>query len=284
MLERRAGLLLTVSVVNYHSGQARMVRTLNSLIASAKDALLHGVLARLSIVVVNNGGELDLSELLSSTPVWVAISVLPQERNLGFGAAHNVAISSANSDFHLILNPDVDIADDAIRFGLSWLNLNESAVALSPQVVDALGNRSYLCREKPTVGILFLRSFAPALLRSLCSSRLERYEMREIIDQDIVVWDPPVISGCFMLFRTSSLKALKGFDTSYFLYFEDYDLSHRAAKLGRLAYVPAVRISHVGGGAARKGVRHIVLFCISALRYFGTYGWGREPIVRPNEE
>lgn len=284
MQDARDGFSLTVSVVHYHSQHWRMVQTIKSLVVSATDALCHGVLANLEIVVVNNGGDLDLGELVLSVPDWVSISILPQGRNLGFGRAHNVVISSVESDFHLILNPDVDCSEDALRNGLLWLSLNESSVALSPQVTDPSGNRSYLCREKPTAGVLFLRAFAPATLRAIFSSRLERHEMREIIDRDVVVWDPPVISGCFMLFRTSTLKALGGFDPGYFLYFEDYDLSHRARQFGHLAYVPTVRIAHAGGGAGKKGARHIMMFCLSAMRYFRTYGWGSRVVLPEKKE
>ncbi len=44
------------------------------------------------------------------------------------------------------------------------------------------------------------------------------------------------------------------------LYFEDYDLSLRAAKIGRLAYVPSVRIRHAGAaGRLWKCLRVCVL-------------------------
>lgn len=76
-----------------------------------------------------------------------------------------------------------------------------------------------------------------------------------------------IVSGCFMLFRTDALKALGGFDERYFLYFEDFDLSLRAQKLGRVVYYPGVRIQHYGGGAGRKGWRHIKMFLRSALTF-----------------
>jgi GT2 family glycosyltransferase len=76
-----------------------------------------------------------------------------------------------------------------------------------------------------------------------------------------------------MLCRTAALKAVSGFDEGYFLYFEDFDLSLRIAKIGELAYVPAMRIKHAGGHAARKGRAHIGMFVRSAMRFFNTHGW-----------
>ena len=124
----------------------------------------------------------------------------------------------------------------------------------------------------PAVFDLFLRGFAPGWLRRRFARRMERYEMRDLIGGQ-VVWDPPLVSGAFMLFRSEVLRRLGGFDPDFFLYFEDYDLSLRAARLTRLAYVPAVRVVHHGGHAARKGWHHIKLFVGGAARFFNKHGW-----------
>ena len=64
-----------------------------------------------------------------------------------------------------------------------------------------------------------------------------------------------------------------GFDPRYFLYFEDFDWSVRLAKTGQLVYLPSFRIVHHGGGAARKGWRHIRWFVQSGTRFYRRHGW-----------
>ena len=96
--------------------------------------------------------------------------------------------------------------------------------------------------------------------------------MRDVIG-DQVVWDPPLVSGACMLFRTAVLREAGGFDPRFFLYFEDYDLSLRVARKTRIAYVPAVKVVHHGGHAARKGLRHIGLFVRGAATFFRLHGW-----------
>ena len=76
-----------------------------------------------------------------------------------------------------------------------------------------------------------------------------------------------------MLARAEVLRALGGFSSRYFLYFEDFDLSLRLGRIAAIAYVPAVRIVHLGGEAARKGRLHQRLFLRSALTFFGSHGW-----------
>jgi GT2 family glycosyltransferase len=120
--------------------------------------------------------------------------------------------------------------------------------------------------------VLALRGFAPGWMKSLLRTRLDRYEMRDA-DRDSTQYDVPIVSGAFMLFRSGALKQIAGFRRDYFLYFEDFDLSLRMAKIARVAYVPAVCIRHHGGYAAEKGWRHLVLFVRGGAIFFRRHGW-----------
>ena len=80
-------------------------------------------------------------------------------------------------------------------------------------------------------------------------------------------------SGCYMFCRREVLEAVGGFDESYFLYFEDYDLSRRIARYGSIYELPTVRIRHLGGRTARRGLRRIRYFVQSAYIFFQRYGW-----------
>jgi len=82
-----------------------------------------------------------------------------------------------------------------------------------------------------------------------------------------------LLSGCFLLVETRTLKVVNGFDERYFLYFEDFDLSIRIAQLGKLVYAPEVRITHSGGNTSSKGLWHVWRFLISGIRFFNTHGW-----------
>jgi hypothetical protein len=68
-----------------------------------------------------------------------------------------------------------------------------------------------------------------------------------------------------MLVRRKAIDTTGGFDPKFFLYFEDYDWSVRLNKIGATAYLPAFRAVHHGGGAARKGWKHVGWFVRSAV-------------------
>jgi GT2 family glycosyltransferase len=119
---------------------------------------------------------------------------------------------------------------------------------------------------------LFLRGFAPKAIKRVFSARLARYEMQDM-DPDVAMNDVPIASGCFMLVRRAAWRGVGGFEPTYFLYFEDFDLSVRIRTIGRIAYVPSMRIVHHGGGAAGKGWRHVGLFVRAARLFFNRHGW-----------
>jgi hypothetical protein len=99
--------------------------------------------------------------------------------------------------------------------------------------------------------------------------------MRDVVDADPPqdALDVPIISGAFMLARRGAIDRTGGFDPRFFLYFEDFDWSVRLRAVARNAFVPSVTIVHHGGGAARKGWRHIRAFVASGARFYAKHGW-----------
>lgn len=203
----------------------------------------------------------------------VECTVMAGHGNVGYARGHNLPIESVRSDYHLILNPDIDTAADALDQALDFMDTYPAVGLLTPWIGDDHGRIQYLCRRFPALFDLLVRGFLPTRLRRRFAGRLSRYEMRDVINDHDIVWDPPIVSGCFMLFRTEVLKKLGGFDPRYFLYFEDYDLSLRTHDVARVAYVPSVRVIHHGGGASRKGFAHIRMFAASAFKFYNRFGW-----------
>ncbi len=256
---------LTISIVLYQAEPGLFAATLDSLVLACTQAGLEP-----GLVLVDNGGSDEALAGFQLPETW-PVKILRGQGNVGFGAGHNLALDHA-SDFHLILNPDLELAPDALLHAQAFMEAHDECGLLVPSARWGDGRVQYLCKRMPTVFDLFLRGFAPTWLKALLRHRLERYEMRDLIS-DRIVWDPPLVSGCCMLFRTPVLLSLKGFDERFFLYFEDFDLSLRASKITRIAYNPAFRVIHHGGYAARKGLRHVDLFVRSAVTFFKKHGW-----------
>ncbi len=267
---------LSIALVTYAPDLKVLATTLERLGCALRHARQRGLLTEAQLTLVDNGPgpgwQEPLRGLLEAAHLPASVELLSGQGNVGYGAAHNLALHRGRGAAHLILNPDVWVEEDALSEGLAFLAAHPDVGLVAPAAWDGQGRRHYLCKRYPTVLDLALRGFAPTWLRHRLQTRLAHYELREQTG-DAVFWDPPIASGCFMLCRRAALEQVGGFRPDYFLYFEDFDLSLRLAAVARLVYAPQVRIIHLGGHAARKGLRHIALFLRAAARFFHRHGW-----------
>lgn len=267
---------LTVSVVVYSLDEPVLRKTLQSLALAVGVAHEAGELDKATVYLVDNASQPEaLRAIAASALPSLSVEVVSGHGNIGYGKGHNLVISRPLHEpdaAYLILNPDVFLQPTTLLSGLQFLKVNPQTVAVAPAIRNGDGEPEYGCKRYPSIMDFMLRGFASQRMKDRFQERLAHYEMRDL-PGDKPSNDVPIISGCFMLFRHDALKKLGGFDPRYFLYFEDFDLSLRAHKMGSLAFLPAMQIIHLGGRSARKGLRHISMFVWSATQFFTTHGW-----------
>ncbi len=266
---------LVISIVYYDSALDVLRNTLRSIVNSLDHALTTRQDLEATVVVVDNGGILNkvkrlVGQVVGDGPYhWMALGT---GGNIGYGAAHNLVILNQESDYHLVINPDVEVVEDAFAKAIDYMEKHPEVGMLSPYSEDPEGYKQYLCKRYPAVLDLFLRGFAPRFVKRYFAGRLQEYEMRcEMTTQALS--NEMMASGCFMFVRHSVLDEVRGFSPAFFVYFEDFDLSIRIARHATIAYVPEVRIVHGGGNASKKGLRHIIMFAKSAFVFYHLHGW-----------
>lgn len=258
---------LTISIVTYLPDQSLLTATLQNL----KNSIFKLQNATISTYIIDNSPSCNQQKWLNRLAEEYLASLIHGHGNIGFGRGHNLVLEKTG-DYHLILNPDVELAEDALTAALDIMEGHPECGLLTPFVSWPDGSQQFLCKRLPTLFDLFLRGFAPGFVQTWFQGRLNQYEMRDVIGR-MTYWDPPIASGCCMLFRGDILRRLYGFDPRFFLYFEDFDISLRASQISRIVYLPGMKIVHHGGHAARKGWRHIVMFIKSAAIFFNKHGW-----------
>lgn len=260
---------LTVSLVIFKPDLLYLRKTLTSLVETnifkQHDCFL---------LIVDNSpsSETEVTSLINEFLEIVPGKYITRPDNPGFGASHNLSLS-IKSRFTLILNPDLEMDKNALSNAFEFMDAHEDCGLITPYATWGNGETQYLCKRYPSIFVLFLRFFASIKGKRFFHNYMRRYEMADTLTPQEVYWDPPIVSGCFMLFRYSIFEQLSGFNTRFFLYFEDFDISLRAGKITRIAYVPQVKVVHYGGHAARKGWRHIKLFGRSMATFFNIHGW-----------
>ncbi|WP_407976692.1 glycosyltransferase [Brucella pseudogrignonensis] len=261
-------MILSVCIVLYNTNKTDIDRTFQSLLAAIEWA---GLVAHSKLYIVDNSKYLSIKQESYRIFSVIPFEIIHGHGNIGFASGHNLVLARELGTYHLVLNPDVELNENSLAEAIAFLEAEPVCGLLSPAANYSDGSKQYLCKRYPSLFDLFLRGFTPRIIRKMFRRRLSQYEMSSET-QDTVFWDPPIISGCFMFFRSDIFKNLIGFDTGYMLYFEDFDISLRAGSFTRIAYVPNVKIIHLGGNAARKGYWHIKEFVRSAARFFWTHG------------
>ncbi len=260
--------VVSISLVLFNPDIAALKSTLDHLEISLSTAK---IISSSLLYIIDNSETLNGDYLNHPSLNQIPHEIIHGHGNIGFGKAHNLILDKRLGDFHLILNPDVDIQPPSILNAISFMRNNPNCGLISPSAIYPDGQKQYLCKRYPSLVDLFLRGFLPTSLSVLFAKRLSHYEMREETNKN-VYWDPLIVSGCFMFYRTSVFQQLKGFDPRYFLYFEDFDISIITKMYSSIAYAPNVTIIHSGGNAAKKGWWHIKQFILSSTIFFQTYG------------
>jgi GT2 family glycosyltransferase len=272
---------LQVSIVTYRPDVRLLERTLRKLALAIGAAREDGALRTVHVALIDNSEDRAVASKVIAlgkarfADSGIHVIYLHGHANIGYGAAHNLVLHGTGADYHLVLNPDVELSIDALSNAIRWLDAHPEVGALAPAVFAPDGRRQYLCKRYPAVFDLFLRGFAPVFVKRLFRRRLARYELRDKIgvDPPREVLGIPALSGAFMLVRRDANDRTGGFDPRYFLYFEDFDWSMRLNKVTRTAYVPSVQVVHHGGNAARKGFAHVRWFVRSGRRFYRKHGW-----------
>lgn len=83
-------------------------------------------------------------------------------------------------------------------------------------------------------------------------------------------FEVPYLSGCFMFMRGSAFKKVGGFDSRFFPYCEDIDLSRRVNREFKTVYYSEVFIYHYFNRASYKSLKYFYHHFVSA---FNKHGW-----------
>ncbi|WP_343563127.1 glycosyltransferase [Sphingobacterium sp.] len=195
-----------------------------------------------------------------------------QPSNPGFGAAHNIGIKRAitmGSKYHFVVNPDVLLLDDTINAMVDFMETNPDVGMAMPQILNPDGTIQFLPKLLPDP-LIFLKRILYRKFNIFLSS-VEKYELRNVSPH--LIYDTPVLSGCFTLLRTSTLDEVGLYDDRFFMYLEDWDLSRRMNRKYRTVYFSKTSIIHGYAAGSSKNFNLFKVHIRSIRTYFGKWGW-----------
>lgn len=254
--------VITGTIVLYKNDENMLKEVISSFLNTV-------VLVRLYLI--DNSPTDELKILVTDS----RIEYIHNPANPGFGASHNVAIKKAfelGSDYHLVLNPDIYFKKGTLEKLCEFMDSNVNIGHVMPKVTYPNGEFQYLCKTNPTFFDLFARGFLPSFLKKTFQKRMDRYEYKDR-DYNVIMYDIPYLSGCFMFLRTETLKKVGFFDDKIFMYLEDADLTRRFLEVSKTAYYPNAHVYHHFAKLTHKKLKFKWITVQSAFIYFNKWGW-----------
>jgi GT2 family glycosyltransferase len=250
---------ISISIVAYKTNPSELEWAIGSCMNTS---------LRTEVIVIDNSPSEKIGNFCRS----LGATYICTGKNIGFGAAHNVAIiRNSKTKYHLVLNPDVQFQQGVLEELYAFLELNGSIGLVMPRVLYPDGALQNLCKRLPTP--------ADILAKRLFTGRMQRFVQRrlsafELCNMDMnQVLSVPYLSGCFMLLRKTALDEVGGFDERFFMYFEDLDLSRRIHQRYDTVYYPRATIQHRHDKGSYKSIKLLLYGIHSAIKYFNKWGW-----------
>lgn len=228
---------------------------------------------RVRVHVVDNGSRDDTVSMVREQFPWVHL--LESEQNLGFTGGNNLGFGHARGEYILLLNPDTELAPDALDFLVRALEEHSLVGIAGPRLTYGDGRPQPSRRRFPT---LMMALFESTLLEQwFPRNRWARaYRMEDTADdrEQQVDW----LTGACLLTRRVVWDQIGQLDDRFFMYSEEVDWCKRAADAGwRCLYVPAARVLHYEGqSSGQVTARRQYLFDTSKVLYWHKHHGARQ--------
>jgi hypothetical protein len=210
------------------------------------------------VVVLDNASGDGTAELVASE--FPAARLIASQENLGFALGVNRAAEEATGELLLLLNPDMEVHPGAVEALVAFARAHPEHGLVGGRTLDPDGTvNPGSCWGGPSLWSLVC--FATMLSTAFKHNRLFDPESLGGWQRD-TVREVDVVTGCLLLAPRALWQELGGFDTRFFMYGEDADLSFRARALGyRPAITPDAVVTHeIGVSSATREDKLLLLF------------------------
>jgi N-acetylglucosaminyl-diphospho-decaprenol L-rhamnosyltransferase len=220
-----------------------------------------------TIVIDNNTTDDSVRNVVKSHP---SVTFIEAHENLGYGRAINRAVETLGPSIEWILvtNPDTVFRSGAIDALVATGESDARIGSVGPRITNSDGTTYPSARALPSLRIGIGHAlFAKAWPRNPWTARYLQSSVytRPGLESSTAGW----LSGACVLVRREAFNQVGGFDSRYFMYFEDVDLGKALGDAGwKNIYAPIASVEHAGGtSTTRYSRRMLAIHHASAAAY-----------------
>lgn len=230
-------MLISVILVSYNTAKMT-IDALDTLFASETTF-------NTEVVIIDNASSDDSVSLIKQH--YPDITLIENQKNVGFGRANNQALDVIKGDYVLLLNTDAFVAKDTLQKTVDYMENNPKCGLLGVRLIGRDGDLQPSCRFFPTPFNIFAQRIGLNRL-------FPNINVVDNVDTDHNVtqacdWVP----GCYYLLRKEVVDTVGLFDPLYFLYSEEVDHCYAIKKAGwEVMYYADTNVVHIGGESAKS--------------------------------
>ncbi|MEK7545756.1 MAG: glycosyltransferase family 2 protein [Patescibacteria group bacterium] len=253
-----------LSIVTVNWKVADLVGELLGSIASNKEDLA------LEVYIVDNDSKDHIEDVVAKFRARsdVPVTLIRNDRNLGFAKANNQAIRRCSGRVVALLNPDTRVTKGALKRTLEWMAARPDVGIIGPKLLNHDGSLQESVRKFPglidqALILLKLQHVWPSAppFRTYLAKDLD-YGKEQDVDQ---------LMGAALFVRRKVFESVGLLDERFFIWFEDVDFCKRAKAAGwGVVYLPTVQVIHHGGASFAQAMtlRKQRYFTSSMAKYF----------------
>jgi len=234
----RNGILVSIIIVNYNG---------NRFLLNCLRSVLDTDFPDFEVILVDNGStdrSIELARKVYGNDPRLFFIMNPQ--NLGFGGGNNVGVMSSRGTHIVFLNNDVEVDHNWLR---ELVNVVES-----DQTIGAAQCKIMLLDDQRLI------DSAGDYVNTLGFS-FSRGRGQTDVGQFDRICDIFSARGAAMIVKRTVFETVRGFDTLYFVQYDDIDLGWRIRLAGyRIVFVPKSIVFHAGRIATDKMNLSNILF------------------------
>jgi GT2 family glycosyltransferase len=220
MIDKRREHLISVVVVNYN-GTDHLRKCLSGLVNQTYQPF--------EILVVDNCSDQPPYSVMKGYP---QIRLVRAKKNYGYGGACNLGMKKSSGELVVFLNNDTFAPPEWLELMTTTMNDHPDAAIIGCKVIqmdNKLIDSAGAIIEYPS-GVSYARGY---------------------LEQDVGDYDKTIeiaaIGGAAFMVRRDAYKLIGGFDSSFFLYYDEIHLCWTARLAGyKVIYTPHATILHFG--------------------------------------
>lgn len=199
------------------------------------------------VIVVDNASSDKSTEMIRRQ--YPQVQVIENSENLGFGRANNLGAEYAKGKYLFLLNSDTILIDNIILEFYRFMQETPNIAACGANLLDSNRNLTICHGKFPSL----LQEFSDIGFHKLYHNWYKNNLSLGQKATEGTVDHVEYLSGADIFIRRNVFMSLGGFDSGFFMYYEETDLFFRMHKLGyNVCLLPHLCIIHLEGASFDK--------------------------------